>query len=192
MTNFPDLYREYAKICKLSVPRCLQDFDSFFELVRQTRLASLICENEFDDTGDRLRLCKNLHLTPAIIETQVIDRDAVLFIFTCKKNDPANQIRKEGLGLDSLPIPAFVSTVHGCTVAAPLLPISELVGIKIAHRLHILLTWRIRRARRQGSRLTLAQELKRLREAGIFGESSLTGLVSLFFGIYGQPNAQLS
>jgi hypothetical protein len=185
---FPDLYAEFQKCRRVTGLNCVDEIGAFFEAVNRSRLVALICENAHDEE-DRLRLCKGVYLTAPIIEATSIGRDAVLFIFTCKN---AREERSKTDTDQSLSLPAYIASINGCTVVAPMMQISELVGVRLLRKLMLFLIWRLRRGSRRGTKVLLVDELRHLREGDIFGEPSLVGILSLYFGIYGQPSAQLS
>ncbi len=183
--TLPHLFREYAALAasRKRVHIC-GELDNIFDLIRQMRVVTMICENESDKYGDRLRIAKGLHLTSAVVEAEAIDQDAVLFLFTCGRGSDADKTLQH-----LLPLPAFIATVHGCTVIAPLMPISEFVGIQLMRKIVTLLIWRYRHL---GRHVILLEEIQRLRDGEFFGSPTLAGIMSLFFAIYGRPTAQLS
>jgi hypothetical protein len=178
----PKLHLEYLKLRgRINVHSCAE-FSCIFDHIRDKRVLALLCENDHDESGDRLRVAHGVHLTSAILESEIIDREAILFLLTCARIVPPNSAASKP------PLPATIANQHGCTVVAPLIPISEYAGLFISRKILALLEWR---RRTHPDQMRLHQEITRMRAGEIFGSPSRMGILSLFFGVYGRPNSYL-
>jgi hypothetical protein len=172
--------QSYRKLLRGQNALSTKNAPTLFRDMAKRKTVEWICENAFDEaTGlDRLRISKRSHCTRNTLLTNGLTQSTVVFLVTCCEQRPKRTHE---------PISALIATHNGCTVIAPLIPISEAMGIRLARIFNYLKKKFVRKA----ENISLETFLLRVREKESVGSPTIGGILGLFLAIYGSPRATI-
>jgi hypothetical protein len=182
----------YHSTARYTTPQIFKDVRKLFEHMRDVRFINWICDNTFEKETklDRLRLAEDIFCTPRTLMTDMLSSSSVVLLLTCGQfNIASASADKAGA---SEPIAALLACRSGCTVVCPLVPIDQLLGLRLMRLslYHNSSEWSALSLSESGS-IQVADIFEHFNNQGMFGSSSLFGMAILFFGIYGRATAEL-